>query len=57
LDREQIDPEAGKRETLEEYKIEILCLDEENTKNAVWKLNKAHPYEGVAYEVYEVEDF
>jgi hypothetical protein len=43
--------------TVEEYKVEILCLDEEKTKDAVQELNKAHPYEAVVYEVSEVEDF
>ena len=47
----------GQEETVEEYKVEILCLDEENTKDAVRELKKAHPYEEVAYEVYKVEDF
>lgn len=49
--------EVGKEETVEEYKVEILCSDEENTRNAVKELKKAHPYEEVAYEVYKVEDF
>jgi hypothetical protein len=49
--------EVGKEEVVEEYKVEILCLDEENTKAAVRELKKAHPYEEVAYEVYKVEDF
>ena len=49
--------ERGKEETVEEYKVEILCLDEQNTKDAVRELKKAHPYEAVAYEVYRVEDF
>ena len=49
--------EPGKEETVEELKVEILCLDEENTRAAVRELKKAHPYEEVAYEVYKVEDF
>ena len=49
--------EAGKEETVEEYKVEILCLDERNAKDAVRELKKAHPYEEVAYEVYRIEDF
>ena len=48
---------VGKEEVVEEYKVEILCLDEENTKNAVREMKKAHPYEEVAYEVYKVEEF
>jgi hypothetical protein len=49
--------EVGREEIVEEYKVEILCSDEENTRNAVRELKKAHPYEEVAYEVYKVEDF
>jgi len=49
--------EVGKEETVEEYKVEILCLDEENTKDAVREMKKAHPYEEVAYEVYKIEEF
>jgi hypothetical protein len=49
--------ESGKEETLEELKVEILCLDEQNTRDAVREMKKAHPYEEVAYEVYRVEEF
>jgi hypothetical protein len=49
--------EPGKEETVEEYKVEILCSDEDNAKEAVRELKKAHPYEEVAYEVYKVEEF
>jgi len=49
--------EVGKEETVEEYKVEILCLDEQNTKDAVNAMKEAHPYEEVAYEVYKIEDF
>lgn len=49
--------EAGKEETVEEYKVEILCKDEENAREAVREMKKAHPYEEVAYDVYKVEDF
>jgi|SRR5271170_1385730 hypothetical protein len=49
--------EVGQEEIVEEYKVEILCSDEENTRDAVRELKKAHPYEEVAYEVYKVEDF
>ena len=49
--------EVGKEEVVEEYKVEILCLDEQNTKEAVDALKRAHPYEEVAYEVYKIEDF
>lgn len=49
--------EPGKEEKVDEYKVEILCSDEENARAAVRELKKAHPYEEVAYEVYRVEDF
>lgn len=49
--------QVGQEETVEEFKVEILCLDEESTKNAVREMKKVHPYEEVAYEVYKVEDF
>jgi len=49
--------EAGREETVEEYKVEILCGDEENVRRAVGEMKKAHPYEEVAYEVYKIEDF
>jgi structural toxin protein (hemagglutinin/hemolysin) RtxA len=49
--------EQGKLEIVEEFKVEILCLDEANTKDAVREMKNAHPYEEVAYEVYKVEDF
>lgn len=49
--------EVGKLEVVEEYKIEILCRNEENARDAVREMKKAHPYEEVAYEVYKVEDF
>jgi hypothetical protein len=48
--------EPGRPETVEEYKVEILCSGEEVAKAAVHELKKAHPYEEVAYEVYKVED-
>jgi hypothetical protein len=49
--------EPEKEEKVEEYKVEITCSDEENTRAAVRELKKAHPYEEVAYEVYKIEDF
>jgi hypothetical protein len=38
-------------------KAEILCRDEEVTREAVREMKRARPYEEVAYEVYKVEDF
>jgi hypothetical protein len=49
--------EVGKEEIVEEYKVEVLCLNEQNTKDAVREMKKVHPYEEVAYEVYKLEDF
>jgi len=49
--------EAGREETVEEYKVEILCRDEEIAREAVREMKLAHPYEEVAYDVYKVEDF
>lgn len=49
--------ERGKEETVEEYRVEILCSDEDNTRDAVRELKDAHPYEEVAYEVYKIEEF
>jgi hypothetical protein len=48
--------EVGQEETVEEYKVEILCSDEQNARDAVKALKESHPYEEVAYEVYKVED-
>jgi hypothetical protein len=36
---------------VEEYQVEILCADEENTTDAARELTKVHPHEEVAYEV------
>ncbi len=46
----------GEVETLEEYKVEMICSDELIQK-AVEKLKDAHPYEEVAYEVIKLEEF
>ncbi len=48
--------EHGQVETLSEYKVELLCT-EENIHAAVAALKSAHPYEEPAYEVYRLEDF
>ncbi|KAJ5903371.1 hypothetical protein N7504_005754 [Penicillium tannophilum] len=47
---------VGVVEKLEEVKLEIMCLGREVMVNAVEALNKAHPYEVVAYEVYRMEN-
>jgi hypothetical protein len=46
----------NKLESLQEYKIEMICSDE-LIKEAVKVLKEAHPYEEVAYEVIRLEDF
>lgn len=43
----------GKVEEIEEEKIEILC-EERVIRNCVAAMKKAHPYEEVAYDVYEL---
>lgn len=40
-------------ELVHEVKVEILC-SEDNIKQAINAMIKAHPYEEVAYEVYKV---
>ncbi len=49
-------PTIGKLDTLEvlpEYKVEMICKDE-LIKDAIETLKKVHPYEEVAYEVFEM---
>lgn len=48
--------EQNKLETVEEYKVEMVC-DEEFIKQAIEALKASHPYETPAYEVYRMEDF
>jgi hypothetical protein len=51
-------PSIGKLGTLEvlpEYKVEMICKDE-LIKDAIATLKKVHPYEEVAYEVFEMVD-
>ena len=47
--------ELNRLETLDEYKIELICPDTLIHK-AVKTLKEAHPYEEVAYEVFKMED-
>ncbi len=46
--------ELGKLETLDEYKVELICSDE-LIEQAIKTLKEAHPYEEVAYEVFKME--
>ncbi|KAF4271086.1 hypothetical protein KXX13_006028 [Aspergillus fumigatus] len=47
---------VGQLETVEEMKVEIMCLGRSIMLQAVEALKKAHPYEEVAYEVYKMEN-
>lgn len=46
---------VGKVETVEEYKVEMVC-DEPRIHAAIDALKNAHPYEEPAYEVWKIED-
>ena len=46
---------AGQLETVDEYRVELVCEDS-LIKKAVAALKSAHPYEEPAYEVFRMED-
>jgi len=46
----------GKIETVEEYKVELVCEDA-LIAAAVAALKQAHPYEEPAYQVWKLESF
>lgn len=46
--------EKGKLETVDEYKVEMVC-DDANVRAVVDALKKSHPYETPAYDVVRVE--
>ena len=46
--------QAGVVETLEEYRVELVCADELIT-NAVQALRAAHPYEEPAFDIVKLE--
>lgn len=46
----------GEIETVNEYKVEMLCKAD-LIKEAIVVLKKHHPYEEVAFEVIKLEDF
>ncbi|PYI05071.1 hypothetical protein BO78DRAFT_398412 [Aspergillus sclerotiicarbonarius CBS 121057] len=48
--------QVGTVETVEEMKVEVMCVGREIMLQAVEALVKAHPYEEVAYEVYKMEN-
>ncbi len=45
----------GQLEYVEELRVELLCT-EDNVRNAVAALKRAHPYECAAYDVVKLED-
>lgn len=47
--------EINKLETIEEYKVEMLCA-KENIKQVVDAMKSTHPYEQVAYSVIKMEN-
>jgi hypothetical protein len=48
--------QQNKKETVSEYKVEMVC-DDENIKQVITALKKNHPYEEPAYDVWKLEDF
>ena len=48
--------EQGEIETVQEYKVELVCRDD-LIRAAIAALKKAHPYEEPAYDVYRLEGF
>ncbi|KAK4213109.1 GTP cyclohydrolase 1 type 2/Nif3 [Rhypophila decipiens] len=47
----------GEIETVQEARVETLCVGESVVRAAVKALKKAHPYEEPSYSVYRLEDF
>jgi hypothetical protein len=47
--------EVGKPEVVEEERIEVTC-DREVAKSAIAVMKAAHPYEEVAYDIYDLVD-
>jgi hypothetical protein len=48
---------VGQLEIGEEYRVEVICTDEDVAREAVRKLKEAHPYEEAVYWVKKMEDF
>jgi hypothetical protein len=48
--------DVGKLEKVQEMRVEMICVGEKVMREAVKELNRVHPYEEVAYEVYRMED-
>ena len=47
--------EQDKVESVEEYKVEMVCA-EEFIRQAIEAMKQAHPYEEPAYDVWKLED-
>lgn len=47
--------EVGKVESVQEYKVEMVCSDD-LIKDTVSAMKRAHPYEEVAYDVWQLSD-
>ncbi len=47
---------SGEFELVEEYRVELVCT-QDNIKNVVEALKRAHPYEQPAYDVVKIESF
>lgn len=47
--------QIGQSEVVEEERIEVIC-ERSKAKAAVNAMKKVHPYEEVAYEIYEIVD-
>ncbi|CAK7262698.1 hypothetical protein SEPCBS119000_000116 [Sporothrix epigloea] len=48
---------VGELETVQEARVETLCVGEDVARRVVAALKQAHPYEEVAYQVVKMEDF
>ncbi|GAB6034489.1 NGG1p interacting factor NIF3 [Galenea microaerophila] len=48
--------EVGKVETLEEYRVEMVC-ETDKIQQVIIALKQAHPYETPAYDVVKIEIF
>ncbi|KAF6240054.1 hypothetical protein HO173_001664 [Letharia columbiana] len=47
---------VGKLERVPETRVEVLCVGKDVMTGAVDSLKRAHPYEEVSYEVYQMEN-
>ena len=45
----------GKVETVEEYRVELVCADE-RIEAAIKAMKQAHPYEEPAYDIWKLAD-